>query len=63
MDGQAVCRVHGGAAAQNRAAAERRLMALSHPAISVMQRALLDYPKRPAIALMAAREILERNGF
>ena len=66
IDGGTVCRYHGGAAPQVRAAAQRRLATLVDPAIAVLAH-LLARRRRPGaltrLELDAARDVLDRNGF
>ncbi len=57
--GGTVCRVHGGSAPQVKRKAAERLKNLAHPAIDHLQKALKD-KKNPALALSAARDILDR---
>lgn len=61
IHGGNVCRWHGGAAPQTAAAAQRRIKELAIPALDVIHERLKD-KKRPDLALMAARDVLDRNG-
>ena len=62
MHGQTVCRMHGGMSPQARANAEERIRALVHPALDRYQKAIAD-DDNPAIALAAAKDILDRAGY
>ena len=57
-----VCFTHGGAAPQVKAAAEARLRALVDPSIGVLDKTLKN-GKRPDLALKAATDVLDRQGF
>jgi hypothetical protein len=57
-----VCRVHGGSAPQVRKKAEERIAALLYPAVHVLDMSMKGQKKRPDIALMAAKEVIELNG-
>lgn len=57
-----VCVTHGGAAPQVKAAAEARLRALVDPSIGVLDKTLKN-GKRPDLALKAATDVLDRQGF
>ena len=61
MHGQTVCKMHGGMAAQNKLAAEARLRALEHPAISALEQ-LIERGDPDATRLAAARYLLELLG-
>jgi len=56
--GAVVCRVHGGAAPQVRAAAGERIRALVHPALDAMARAIASNDL--TVALRAAAQLLDR---
>lgn len=58
--GATICRVHGGAAPQVRAAARARLLALVDPAISRLGK-LLQTKQQP-VALGAVKDVLDRGG-
>jgi hypothetical protein len=60
--GGRVCQVHGGAAPQVKAAAERRLLAMVEPALVVL-RQLLDSADNDSVRMAAIRDILDRTGF
>jgi hypothetical protein len=62
MDGQKVCRVHGGSAPQTIAAAKLRLAALVDPAIGVLAYAMKQKAKHLPSAITAARDALDRAG-
>jgi hypothetical protein len=62
MDGQKVCRVHGGSAPQTMAAAKLRLAALVDPAIDVLAYAMKQKAKQLPSAITAARDALDRAG-
>jgi len=57
-----VCQVHGGAAPQVKKAAALRLAELVDPAIGVVARSLRQR-KDPRLALHAAKDVLDRNGY
>jgi hypothetical protein len=59
--GGTVCRMHGGAAPQVQAAAEERLRALVHPAITRLAQ-LVDQTEFPSVAIAAVKDVLDRNG-
>ena len=60
--GAAVCRAHGGAAPQVKAAARSRLLALVDPALAMLARAVRDTGSPTAVGVRAATEILNRAG-
>lgn len=60
IPGGTVCRMHGGAAPQVKAAALARLMALQHPAIDRLEK-LIHQDEYPSTAFAAARDILDRT--
>jgi hypothetical protein len=62
MRGQAVCRMHGGKAPQNLAAAEVRLRELVHPAISALVE-LIAHADQDSVRLNASKYVLELAGF
>jgi hypothetical protein len=62
IHGSNVCRVHGGSAQQVREAARRRLLELVDPALATLERAVRQKGKPDAVAIAAAREILDRAG-
>jgi hypothetical protein len=57
--GGTVCRMHGGAAPQVQAAAEERLRALVHPAITRLAQ-LVDQTEFPSVAIAAVKDVLDR---
>jgi hypothetical protein len=57
-----VCVVHGGRAPQVRQSAEERIRALVDPSLKRIQRTIAD-DDNPALALAAARDILDRAGY
>lgn len=57
-----VCRTHGGAIGHVKAAAAARLRALVDPSIGVLDKTLKN-GKRPDLALKAATDVLDRQGF
>lgn len=61
--GGSVCRTHGGAAPQVKAAAEARLRALADPSIGVLEFALNQKSRNLPAALSAAKDVLDRSGF
>lgn len=61
MQGSRVCVVHGGKARQVRERAARRLEELAWPA-AVRIGKLIDH-RNPNVALAAAKDVLDRNGF
>ncbi len=64
INGGRVCYVHGGAAPQVKKAARDRILEMVDPALAVLSRAMTLKPKESpsAIALAAARDILDRAG-
>ncbi len=60
IPGGAVCRFHGGAAPQVKAAAMDRLRALQHPAIDRLGK-LIDQEEFPTVAYAASRDVLDRT--
>ncbi len=62
INGGTVCRSHGGAAPQVRAAAQRRLADLVDPAIRELQRVLDDDDADHRDRLRAVAEVLDRAG-
>lgn len=62
IKGGRVCRMHGGAAPQVKKAAALRLAELVDPAIGVVARSLRQR-KDPRLALHAAKDVLDRNGY
>jgi hypothetical protein len=62
IKGGSVCYIHGGAAPQVKRSAAARLAMLVDPAIGVLDRSMSDKAD-PRVALMAARDVLDRNGF
>ncbi len=62
--GATVCRVHGGAAPQVKEAAKLRILALVHPALATMARAVNSKRKGEpsAVEVSAAKDILDRAG-
>lgn len=60
-NGATVCNVHGGLAPQVKDAAARRILEAAYPA-AVKMRELVDN-RNPMVALAAAKDILDRNGF
>lgn len=56
-----VCVKHGGGAPQVKAAAEERLKALVHPAISRLDH-WLHQEEYPSVAIAAVKDVLDRNG-
>lgn len=61
MDGQARCRLHGGASPQARRKARLKLIELVDPAIATIARVMVSAEK-PADKLRAAEAILDRAG-
>jgi len=61
--GGVVCRAHGGAVPNVRAAAERRIQSLVLPALATIAQAIKAFDSEPAVALAAARDLLDRAGF
>jgi len=59
IPGGAVCKWHGGAAPQVKAAAEQRIEALKQPAIAYLGY-LLDQRDYPSAGLGAAKDVLDR---
>jgi len=59
--GGTVCRMHGGSAPHVKENARERLAALVDPAITRMG-SLIGH-KQPGVALMAAKDILDRTGY
>jgi len=62
IPGGSVCYYHGGAAPQVKRSAALRLAALVDPAIGVLDRSMKKEAD-PRVALMAARDVLDRNGY
>jgi len=64
IEGGTVCAVHGGSAPQVKRAARERILDLVDPALAVLSRAMRLKPqeKASAVALAAARDILDRAG-
>jgi hypothetical protein len=60
IPGGTVCRYHGGAAPQVKAAALDRLRALQHPAIDRLTQ-LIDQDEFPTVAYAASRDVLDRT--
>jgi hypothetical protein len=60
IHGGTVCRYHGGAAPQVKAAAMERLRALQHPAIDRLAR-LTAQEEFPTVAYAASRDVLDRT--
>jgi len=60
IPGGTVCRFHGGAAPQVKAAAMERLRALQHPAIDRLA-SLIDQEEFPTVAYAASRDVLDRT--
>lgn len=60
IPGGTVCRMHGGAAPQVKAAAMERLMALQHPAIDRLEQ-LIGQKEFPTVAYAASRDVLDRT--
>src|SRR5215471_9498197 len=61
--GGTVCRAHGGAVPNVRAAAEKRIQQLVLPALATIAQAIRSFDSEPAVALAAARDLLDRAGF
>ena len=59
--GGTVCRFHGGAAPQVKAAAAKRLLALQHPAIDCLSDLIAGRKEYPSVAYQAARDVLDRT--
>lgn len=59
IPGGTVCRFHGGAAPQVKAAAEKRLEELRQPAIAYLAH-LLEQKQFPSAGLGAAKDVLDR---
>ena len=62
IPGGTVCRYHGGLAPQVIAKAEDRIRALVDPSLNRIARTIAD-DQNPALALAAARDILDRAGY
>jgi len=62
MHGGHVCVVHGGKAPQVRLAADERIRQLVDPSLNRIARTIGD-DANPALALAAARDILDRAGY
>lgn len=62
MKGQRICRMHGGAAPQNKRAAKMRLSELVEPAIARLAEEM-DMAEKPADRIKAANSILDRAGW
>lgn len=62
IKGGNVCRVHGGAAKQVKAAAQRRIMAAADPAAAVLVALMYDATAPHAVRLAAAKDLLDRAG-
>jgi hypothetical protein len=62
IPGGKVCRYHGGAAPQVKLAAEDRLRALVHPAITGLQQ-LIAQADSDSVRLSAIRDLLDRTGY
>jgi hypothetical protein len=60
IPGGTVCRYHGGAAPQVKAAAMDRLRALQHPAIDRLGQ-LIAQEEFPTVAYAASRDVLDRT--
>ena len=60
--GARVCVVHGGRAPQVKAKAEDRIRDLVDPSLNRIARTIAD-DQNPALALAAARDILDRAGY
>lgn len=58
-----VCRVHGGAAKQTRAAAKARLLELVDPALAALHKVLTNPDTDDPVKVRAAVAILDRTGF
>jgi hypothetical protein len=63
IDGGTVCYFHGGNAPQVIAAARRRLATMMFPALAVVEKSLKKHKSNPGVALRAAMDVLDRNGF
>lgn len=62
MNGQRVCRKHGGASPQAKRAAQLRLAALADPAIETLAH-IMEHGEEPRDRLSAANSILDRAGY
>ena len=62
VTGARVCQVHGGRAPQVKAKAEDRIRDLVDPSLNRIARTIAD-DANPALALQAARDILDRAGY
>jgi len=62
VTGARVCQVHGGRAPQVKAKAEDRIRDLVDPSLNRIARTIGD-DANPALALAAARDILDRAGY
>lgn len=62
IEGGTVCIMHGGKAPNVKAAAAARLLAMIDPSLAVLVKTLSN-EKRPELALKAATDVLDRNGF
>lgn len=58
--GGTVCRMHGGAAPQVKAAAMERLLAFQHPALNRLLQ-LVEQTEFPSTAYQAVRDVLDRT--
>ena len=57
-----MCTAHGAGAAQVREAAQRRLLAMVHPALDALRK-LIDQADSDSVRISAIRDILDRTGF
>ncbi|WP_395690670.1 hypothetical protein [Nocardioides sp.] len=62
MLGQSCCRVHGGAAPQNKKSAKERLLELADPAIAALSKIVNDEDTDDTVRLRAALGIMDRIG-
>jgi hypothetical protein len=63
IQGGTVCTSHGGAIPNVRAAAERRIQQLILPALATIAQAIRSFDSEPAVAVAAARDVLDRAGY
>lgn len=62
MQGQRVCRMHGGASGQARANAQARLARMVEPALATLAKVLVSPTASDHAKLRAAENVLDRGG-